>query len=84
MDARDRYGMRALDHLATQTGGKTFDFHATNLKQDFTEIAGDLRSLYELAYQSTNPTRDGTYRKVIIHTTRPGLAVRARTGYYAR
>ena len=84
MDARDRYGVRALDHLTTQTGGKTFDFHATNLKQDFTEIAGDLRSLYDLAYQSTNPTRDGTYRKVVIHATRPGLSVRARTGYYAR
>ena len=84
MDARDRYGMRALDHLTTQTGGKTFDFHATNLKQDFAEIAGDLRSLYDLAYQSTNPTRDGTYRKVVIQATRPGLSVRARTGYYAR
>jgi Ca-activated chloride channel family protein len=84
MDPRDRYGMRALDHLTTQTGGKTFDFHATNLKQDFAEIAGDLRSLYDLAYQSTNPTRDGTYRKVVIQATRPGLSVRARTGYYAR
>ena len=84
MDARDRYGVRALDHLTTQTGGKSFDFHATNLTQAFAEIAGDLRSLYELAYQSTNPTRDGTYRKVVIQTTRPGLAVRARTGYYAR
>jgi Ca-activated chloride channel family protein len=84
MDARDRYGVRALDHLTTQTGGRTFDFHATNLKQDFTEITGDLRSLYELAYQSTNPTRDGTYRKVLIKTNHAGLSVRARTGYYAR
>lgn len=84
MDARDRYGMRALDHLTTQTGGKTFDFHATKLKQDFAEIAGDLRSLYDIAYQSTNPTRDGTYRKVVIQATRPGLTVRGRTGYYAR
>jgi Ca-activated chloride channel family protein len=84
MDARDRYGVRTLDHLTTQTGGKTFDFHATNLKQAFAEIAGDLRSLYDLAYQSTNPTRDGTYRKVVIQATRPGLSIRARTGYYAK
>ena len=28
IDARDRYGMRALNHLGTQTGGKTFDFHS--------------------------------------------------------
>jgi Ca-activated chloride channel homolog len=84
MDVRDRYGMRALDHLTSQTGGKTFDFHETKLKQDFNEIAGDLRSLYDLAYQSTNPARDGTYRKVVIKTTRPDLTVRARAGYYAR
>ncbi len=84
MDARDRYGMRALDHLTGQTGGKTFDYHATNLNKAFAEIAGDLRSLYQVAYQSTNPTRDGSYRKVVIQTTKPGLTVRARAGYYAR
>lgn len=84
MDARDRYGMRALDHLTTQSGGKTFDFHETKLNQDFAEIAGDLHSLYDIAYQSTNPTRDGTYRKVVIRTTRPDLTVRARAGYYAK
>jgi Ca-activated chloride channel family protein len=84
MDARDRYGMRVLDHLTGQSGGKTFDYHATNLKKAFAEIAGDLRSLYQIAYQSTNPTRDGTYRKVVIQTTKPGLTVRARAGYYAR
>ncbi|HXC96483.1 MAG TPA: VWA domain-containing protein [Edaphobacter sp.] len=84
MDARDRYGMRALDHLTSLTGGKAFDFHSTKLKRDFAEIAGDLRSLYDLAYQSTNPVRDGTYRKVVIQTTSPGLAVRSRAGYYAK
>jgi Ca-activated chloride channel family protein len=84
MDARDRYGMRVLDHLTGQTGGKTYDYHATNLKEAFAEIAGDLRSLYQVAYQSTNPTRDGSYRKVVIQTTKPGLTVRARAGYYAR
>jgi Ca-activated chloride channel family protein len=84
MDARDRYGMRVLDHLTGQSGGKTFDYHATNLKKAFAEIAGDLRSLYQIAYQSTNPTRDGSYRKVVIQTTKPGLTVRARAGYYAK
>ncbi|HEY6413171.1 MAG TPA: VWA domain-containing protein [Edaphobacter sp.] len=84
MDARDRYGVRVLDHLTAQTGGKSFDYHTMNLKQAFAEISGDLRSLYELAYQSTNHVRDGAYRKVVIQTTTPGLLVRSRTGYYAR
>lgn len=84
MNARDRYGVRVLDHLTAQTGGRSFDYHTTNLKQAFAEISGELRSLYEVAYQSTNHLRDGTYRKVIIQATRPDLSVRARTGYYAR
>lgn len=84
MNARDRYGTRVLDHLAAQTGGRSFEAHATHLDQAFAEIAGDLRSLYELAYQSTRPVRDGTYRKVVIESLDPGHSVRARTGYYAR
>lgn len=84
MTPRNRYGLRTLDHLSAQTGGKSYDARATSLKQAFAEISDDLRSLYEVAYQSTNHVRDGSYRKVTIHTTQPNLNVRARTGYYAR
>lgn len=83
MNARDRYGIRVLDHLTEQTGGRAFDAQS-NLNQAFTQIADDLRSLYEIAYQSTNHEHDGTYRKVVIRTTQPNLTVRARTGYYAK
>lgn len=83
-NARNRYGMRALDHLSGQTGGRSFDVQAISLKQAFTEISDDLRSLYEIAYQSTNPVRDGSYRKIVIQVARPDLKVRARTGYFAR
>lgn len=84
MNARNRYGVRALDHLSGQTGGRSFDVRSVSLKQAFAEISDDLRSLYEIAYQSTNPVRDGSYRKIVIQTSRPGLSVRARTGYFAR
>jgi Ca-activated chloride channel family protein len=43
-----------------------------------------LRSSYELAYRSTNPLRDGTFRKIAIRAKEPGLAVRAKTRYFAR
>lgn len=76
--------MRALDHLSAQTGGRSFDVQAISLQQAFTEISNDLRSLYEIAYQSTNPVRDGSYRKIVIRVGQPGLNVRARTGYFAR
>lgn len=84
MNARNRYGMRALDHLSGQTGGRSFDVHATSLKEAFAEISEDLRSLYEIAYQSTNRVRDGSYRKIVIQTSHPGLNIRSRNGYFAR
>ena len=84
MNARNRYGMRELDHLTAQTGGKSYDVHTMKVSQAFAEIAGELRSLYGVAYQSTNKVRDGSFRKVVIQPTRPGLVIRARAGYYAR
>ncbi len=83
MSARDRYGMRVLDHLAAETGGKSFDVQSTRVEQAFAEIAGELRSLYSIAYQSTNRVRDGQFRKVQILSDDPGLVIRSRAGYYA-
>jgi Ca-activated chloride channel family protein len=84
MNARDRYGMRELDHLTAQTGGKTYDAHAMKVSQAFAEISGELRSLYAVAYHSTNAAHDGTFRKVVIQAKRPGIVLRARAGYYAK
>ena len=44
----------------------------------------ELHAFYELAYLSTNPLRDGTFRKVVIRPKRPGLTVRSKAGYFAR
>jgi Ca-activated chloride channel family protein len=84
MNARDRYGVRELDHLTAQSGGKAYDAHAMKVSQAFAEIAGELRSLYGVGYQSTNKERDAAFRKVVIRGRREGLVVRARAGYYAR
>jgi Ca-activated chloride channel homolog len=81
---RGQYGSHLLDHLTAQTGGKVYDSRATHLEDDFADIADELRSLYAVAYQSSNLVRDGTFRKVVIQTTHPGATVRARSGYYAR
>ena len=83
MSARDRYGVRVLDHLSSQTGGRTFDVKTVPVHRAFADIAGELRSLYDIAYQSTNHVRDGKFRKVEIIPARPDLVVRSRTGYSA-
>jgi Ca-activated chloride channel family protein len=83
LDARDRYGIRTLDHLTDQTGGRAYDVQTTHVEQAFAEIAGEIRSLYDVAYQSTNHVRDGRFRNVEVLPTHPGLVFRSRAGYYA-
>lgn len=82
-NARDRYGMRLLNHLTEATGGRAFDVRQQKPAAIFISMAADLRSLYELGYYSTNTAHDGTFRKVVITVEGEGLNPRARYGYTA-
>jgi Ca-activated chloride channel family protein len=83
LTAGNHQGMANLKHIAAQTGGTDFDGLNTDLSQDFRQIADELRSQYSISYYSTNKVNDGSFRKVVIEPTRPGLTIRARSGYYA-
>lgn len=83
LTARNRYGIRVMDHLAQETGGATFDALHTDLRSAFEQIDAQLRTMYELAYASSNPARDGSYRKLTIRLKEPDLNVRAKSGYFA-
>jgi VWFA-related protein len=73
-----------LRRLAEQTGGRAFfPFKASETAANFQEIARELRSQYSLAYVSTNPAHDGTFRTIAIEPLQKGLQVRARPGYFA-
>jgi VWFA-related protein len=84
--ARDR-NPRVLKELAAVTGGEAFlpggiDGAAGVLQR----IAGDIRSIYLIGYESTNTGRDGKFRQVRVSlSTRRGerLKVRTRPGYFA-
>jgi Ca-activated chloride channel family protein len=73
-----------MARIARETGGADFDAREKNLASHFREIADDLRSSYELAYHPTNVADDKSFHKIVIRGKRPGLMVRAKTGYYAR
>lgn len=78
---------RLRDHmptLAQESGGRVFDTNKIPLRKAFEEIEAELRTLYTLAYSSSNPNRDGRYRRVEIRPKNPRYEVRARPGYYAR
>ena len=84
LTARNKYGTSVMDRLASETGALHFDARQGDLRTHFAQIGDVLRSSYELAYHSTNPVRDGSFRKIVIRARQPGLAVRAKTGYFAR
>ena len=84
LNARNKYGTRVLDRLAQDTGGRAFDALKVDLKDAFEEIEQELRSLYELAYASTSPAAEGSFRKVTVRVKQPGYKVRTKAGYFAR
>jgi hypothetical protein len=68
--------------VASNTGGRaTLDTNGA--EQGIAEMIRESGSYYLLAYQSTNPRKDGKYRKVDVRVDRPGLTVRTRSGYDA-
>ena len=84
LTARNKYGIRVMDRIARETGGKHIDAEKTDPHTYFQQIAEELRNSYELGYYSTNPVKDDTFRKIVVHPKQPGLTVRAKTGYFSR
>lgn len=78
-DPRESAG---ADEVAEETGG--FALHDPgDLEAGLARIARESSSYYLLGYSSTNPGRDGKYRRLRVEVRRAGVAVRARKGYFA-
>ena len=76
---------RALDLLATSTGGQVF-YPKTVADDDPTahQVARHPRNQSPLAYPPTNTALDGSYRQIKVTVKAAGNpAVRTRSGYYA-
>ncbi len=73
-----------LKNMSQQTGGRLFRVGRNRtLEAIFDEIQQEMRSQYSLGYTSSNPARDGGFRRIEVRTRRPDLKVQARKGYYA-
>jgi VWFA-related protein len=70
--------------IAEESGGRVFALEGISPKRAFEEIEMELRTMYSLAYSSSKPARDGSYRKVEVRVLREGAVVRAKPGYYAK
>jgi VWFA-related protein len=71
-----------LRMLAEVTGGFAF-LNQNNFDQAFARLVRENSAYYILGFYSTNERRDGRFRKVEVRVRRPGLEVRARSGYVA-
>jgi VWFA-related protein len=68
--------------LAADTGGRAFldsnDFNAV-----FKKVQEDTSAYYVLGYRSSNPARDGRFRKITVKISVPNVKIEFRKGYYA-
>jgi Ca-activated chloride channel family protein len=72
-----------LRQLAQETGGHVyFPTDARELPKIYQQIWEELASQYTIAYSSSNPKRDGAWRRIQIRVHRPGVIARTKTGYY--
>lgn len=71
-----------LYRISGDTGGQ-FIKNTNDIAGGLERIDEEIRSRYTLAYRSTDPNFDGSFRKVKIEVRRPDAKVMARPGYYA-
>lgn len=68
--------------LAGDTGGRAF-LDSNDFGRVFKGVQEDTSSYYVLGYRSTNPARDGKFRRITVALKRPGVKLDYRRGYYA-
>jgi Ca-activated chloride channel family protein len=79
-----------LRKVSERTGGRAFfPENETELREAFAQIQLELRSQYLVAYQPTNRTKDGSFRRVQIEILNPelrkqNLRLTHRQGYFSK
>jgi VWFA-related protein len=79
-----------LKKISERTGGRAyFPRDEGELREAFKQIQEEMRSQYLLAYEPTNPNKDGSYRKIEIQLVNPQLQkekvrLTHRQGYFAK
>jgi VWFA-related protein len=68
--------------LARDTGGRAF-LDSNDFSKVFMGVQEDTSMYYLLGYHSTNPARDGHYRRITVKVNSAGAKIEYRRGYYA-
>lgn len=83
-----RSGFREADfvlrQLAHETGGRAFfPEEVADLPAIYQQISDELSSQYSLGYISSNPARNGQWRRIVVQVDRKQVTARTKQGYYA-
>jgi VWFA-related protein len=79
-----------LEKISEKTGGRAyFPKDEIELREAFKQIQEEMRSQYLLAYEPSNPAKDGSYRTIEIELVNPQLQkdkikLTHRQGYFAK
>jgi VWFA-related protein len=74
----------ALQQIAERSGGiATFPAQADELDAEYRRVLEELRRRYVLGYTSTNSTRDGAWRQVVVGSRVEGVEIRSAGGFFA-
>ncbi len=82
----ERVGKQLLDDVTQATGGRTFVIKdIRDMPGAANRISLELRNQYVIGYRSTNPARDGMWRKLKVKIVPEGMPVHvySKTGYYS-
>ena len=80
---RHELRMRLLQMVEATGGQAFFPYQLKDLDASYEKVLAEIKSQYNLGYASTNPARDGAWRKVEIKVKRNDLKTRSRKGYFA-
>jgi hypothetical protein len=75
-----RMEQNALRSLATETGGFAI-YNTADFDGELAKLDQKLSNYYILGFQSKNPKRDGSFRKLQVKTDLKGLTLMYRKGY---
>jgi VWFA-related protein len=73
----------SMQNLAQQTGGKVC-LNNNDLSECVKRAIDDSSSYYELSYYPTDKNWHGEFRRTSVKTSRPGVQLSFREGYFAR
>jgi hypothetical protein len=75
-----------MEQLVDTSGGRIlYPKQLDEIVPLYQQIGRDLGTSYTLGYLSSSPQKDGSFKRIEIHTRANGLSVtQSRNGYYAR